>query len=380
MSFFRSAADHLKNFPGYRTNRHLVVFLVDDYGNVRLDSAGARSKMAAVGLNVTSRFDTFDSLETREDREILFETLSSVRDAHGHHAVFTPFAVTRNIDFERMADEGYEVGHFETLPVTFGKLEIIQPAAYEGAWRIWQEGIEKGLLSPQFHGREHLNLKIFNEKLVAKDPSLLVSLKNRSFAGISGTKYSTISYTAAFDFWDFSETREFASIISEGLNDFRQIFGRNAVHFNAPGASCHHVVNQWLKTEGVRYLDTPWINREHQGKGKYKRSLNSTGHRTPEGLIRMIRNVVFEPGDGSGRDWVSFTMRQIDAAFRMRKPAIISSHRVNFCGHIDPANRVNGIGSLRSLLKAIVKRYPDVEFLSSAELGALIENQALQQV
>jgi hypothetical protein len=376
MSFLRSAADHLKNFPGYRTSRHIVVFLVDDYGNVRLDSVKARNKMSLSGLNVSSRFDTFDSLETREDLEILFETLSSVTDTHGHHAVFTPFAVTRNIDFERMAEEGYARGHFEILPVTFDKLESDQPAAYDGSWQMWQEGMEKGLLSPQFHGREHLNLKVFNEKLVAKDPSLFVSLKNRSFAGISGTKYSTISYTAAFDFWDFSETREFQSIISEGLNDFRQIFGRNAEHFNAPGAACNHIVYPWLKAEGVRYLDTPWLHKEHLGKGKYKRSLNSTGHRTPEGLIRMVRNVVFEPGDGSGRDWASFTMRQIDAAFRMSKPAIISSHRVNFCGHIDPANRANGIGNLRSLLKAIVRKYPDVEFLSSEKLGMIIEKQS----
>lgn len=375
MSLLRSAADHLKNFPGYRTNRHIVVFLVDDYGNIRLDSAEARNKMFAAGLNVSSRFDSYDTLETREDLEILFNTLGSVKDNHGRHAVFTPFAVTRNIDFEQMAEEGYTRGHFETLPVTFGKLEATQPAAYEDTWRLWQEGIEKGLLSPQFHGREHLNLKVFNEKLKEKDPYLLVSLKNRSFAGISGTRYKTISFTAAFDFWDFSETREFQSIISEGLNDFRQIFGCNAVHFNAPGASCHHVVNPWLKAEGVRYLDTPWLNREHLGKGKYRRSMNSTSQRTPEGLIRMVRNVVFEPGDGSGRDWTSFTMKQIDAAFRMRKPAIISSHRVNFCGHIDPANRANGIGSLRSLLEAVVKKYPDVEFLSSADLGTIIEKQ-----
>ena len=376
MSFLRTAADHLKNLPGYRTNRHIVVFLVDDYGNVRIDSIGARIKMSEAGLNVSSRFDSFDTLETREDLEILFDTLKSVKDCNGRHAVFTPFAVTRNIDFERMAEEGYAIGQFETLPATFDKLESAQPAAYEGARRLWQQGMEKGLLSPQFHGREHLNLKVFNKKLEQRDPALLVSLQNRSYTGLSNSGFNEISYTAAFDFWDITETREFASIIAEGLNDFRQIFGCNAVHFNAPGASCHHVVNPWLKADGIRYLDTPWLNREHQGRGKYRISLNVTGKKTQEGLIRMVRNVVFEPGDGSGRDWVSFTMKQIEAAFRMHKPAIVSSHRVNFCGHIDPANRASGISSLRSLLKAIVKRYPDVEFLSSAELGAIIEKQA----
>jgi hypothetical protein len=86
----------------------------------------------------------------------------------------------------------------------------------------------------------------------------------------------------------------------------------------------------------------------------------------------MVRNVVFEPTEERGIDWVDFTLKQIENAFRWDKPAIISSHRVNFCGHIDKKNREKGLKSLESLLQEIVKKWPDVEFMSADELGNCI--------
>ena len=65
---------------------------------------------------------------------------------------------------------------------------------------------------------------------------------------------------------------------------------------------------------------------------------------------------------------------QVEAAFRMNKPANISSHRVNFCGHIDPKNRALGLNALSELLHRIVKCWSDVEFISADELGKIITN------
>ena len=45
---------------------------------------------------------------------------------------------------------------------------------------------------------------------------------------------------------------------------------------------------------------------------------------------------------------------------------------MNFCGHIDTENRKTGIHALKNLLKKIVYKWPDVEFMSSEELGDLI--------
>lgn len=364
--------NNLKNLIGQRTFRKIVVFSVDDYGNVRLDSQEARSKMDKASLKVYSRFDAYDSLETREDLEQLYEVLTSVKDKNGRNAVFTLFALSCNIDFEKMANDDYAQYKYELLPVTYQKLAIRDPKAYDGAWALWQEGIEKGIMVPQFHGREHLNLKVFNEKLLKRDNELMINLQNRSYTSISSSGYTNISYTAAFDFEDFNENETYTQIIEEGLNTFEQVYGYRSVHFNPPGGREHPVIHQALLDNGVKYLDTPFVKNEHQGNGKYKKVFNYTGKKNHLGMTYLVRNVVFEPTEDRGFHWVNFTMKQIEAAFRWHRPAIISSHRVNFCGHIDPDNRKIGIAALKELLSKVVKRWPDVEFMAANELGDLI--------
>jgi hypothetical protein len=67
-------------------------------------------------------------------------------------------------------------------------------------------------------------------------------------------------------------------------------------------------------------------------------------------------------------------MKEIEAAFNLNKIAIISSHRVNFCGFISEKNRKNGLEALDTLLKMIKKVFPDVEFVSAEDLVNLMCN------
>lgn len=364
--------NNLKNIQGWKTKRKIVVISVDDYGNVRLDSKEAREKMTRGGLKVYTRFDAFDSLENREDLEALYEVLTSVKDKNNNHAVFTPFALPCNINFEAMAEENYRIYKYENLPDTYKKLSDRNPSAYGGTWDLWKEGIAKGLMKPQFHGREHFNLKVFNEKLKQRDHELITALKNRSYTSISSTGYSTISYTAAFAFDKLIENNDFESIIKDGLNRFEEVYGYRSLHFNPPGGREHPVIHQYLKDCGVRYLDTPLIKKEHQGEGKYKKALNYTGKKNHLGMTYQVRNVVFEPTHERGFDWVNYSLKQIETAFFWNKPAIISSHRVNFCGLIDSKNREIGLSALKELLHKIVKRWPDIEFISADKLGEMI--------
>ncbi len=367
-----AVVSNLKNSIGWKTSKKLIVFSVDDYGNVRLDSEAARARMDAAGMKIYSRFDALDTLETREDLEALYSVLSSVRDQNGNHAVFTPFALPCNIDFEKMEDEGFEQYQYEQLPVTFEKLSILQSDAYQGTWQLWKEGIDKGLMKPQFHGREHLNLRLFSEKLKAKDYELLTALKNRSYTSISDDQYPTISCTAAFDFWDVAEVKEMAPKITDGLNNFKEVFGYASDYFTPPVYQIHHTLFRTLKENGIRYIDLGLVRKEHQGFNRYKTEFNYTGKTTKEGLKIVVRNVVFEPTEDRGIDWVAFALQQIETAFRWNRPAIISSHRVNFCGHIDPKNRTVGLANLKSLLTQINKRWPDAIFISGSELGAML--------
>lgn len=59
--------NHLKNLIGWRTNRKIVVFSIDDYGNVRLNSKKARENLDKAGLKVLSSFNAYNSIETKED-------------------------------------------------------------------------------------------------------------------------------------------------------------------------------------------------------------------------------------------------------------------------------------------------------------------------
>jgi hypothetical protein len=361
-----------KNLIGKRTGRKIVVFSVDDYGNVRLDSKKARNHLDKAGLKIYNRFDAYDTLETRSDLEMLFEVLSSVKDQMGRHALFTTFSVSCNINFERVKKNQYSEYVYELLPETFEKLAALQPVSYKGAWEMFNQGIKEGLVVPQFHGREHLNLNIFNEKLSKQSSDLMTCLECRSYSSLNSKDYSCVSPLAAFDFWEIEENEQYKEIINDGLNAFEKVYGYRAVHFTPPAYSAHPVLYPALKRGGVNFIDTALFNKQHQGKGRHKRSLSYTGKNNRLGQYFMVRNVVFEPTDDRGIDWVGFTLKQIDTAFRWNSPAIISSHRVNFCGHIDEKNRKKGLEALRELLKKITERWPEVEFMAANELGEII--------
>jgi hypothetical protein len=371
----RHIINNLKNIVGWHTSRKLVVFCVDDYGNVRLNSNESKQKLISAGLNLKSRFDNFDALETKEDLELLFETLTSVTDMNGNHAVFSAFSMPTNLDFESIIQAEFNQLHFELLNQTFQKLELSQPKAYKGAWELWNEGIETGLIYPQFHGNVHFNKKVISEKLISKDSELLLNIQNKSLAGITDSGYKTIKWTAAFDFWDISENAEYITDIRQGIKDFEKVFGITPTCFTPPATVVHKSLLPVLHENGIKLLDAKTIGINHKGLGKYCYNYNYTGKSIENDLQIVVRNVMFEPTMNYQTNWINSAVDQISAAFKWGKPAVISSHRVNFAGHIDPKNRKIGIEALRLLLKAINNRWPETEFITVNQLNKIMEEQ-----
>lgn len=99
---------------------------------------------------------------------------------------------------------------------------------------------------------------------------------------------------------------------------------------------------------------------------------NFCGKKSPYGLIYLMRNCFFEPSQNSGN--AAECLNRIKIAFRWHKPATISMHRLNVIGSIDESNRTRNLADLKWLLKEIIRRYPDVEFMTSDELGKLIDS------
>ena len=81
----------------------------------------------------------------------------------------------------------------------------------------------------------------------------------------------------------------------------------------------------------------------------------------------LTRNCRFEPAlyDDSART----VLRQIRKAFDTDRPAVISSHRINFSGALFPERREKTLRELGSLLERVRKEYPDVVFATSSEIA-----------
>jgi hypothetical protein len=365
MRLTQSISRNAKNVLGARTTRRIVAFAVDDYGNVRAGTKQAQAILDREGLRCQSRYDKHDTLESVDDFNALFEVLRQYRDVRGRHPVITALTLTSNIDFEAMLESQFDRYRFEHLPTTYGKCG----ANYQGMMQLWQQGINDSLICPEFHGREHYHVATLLRKLGSGSRDAVLNINNRCYSRII-QEAGKPKWTATYGFEKADELSGHKLDIVDGLQHFSRIFGRRAQVFNTPSGHDHHTLFVDLGAQGIDYIEkSSFVQREHQGDQRYAYRVNYTGKREKNAPPIILRNCVFEPTDPTQSDWLGYTMRQIDAAFFWRKPAIISSHRVNFSGTIDEGNRKLGLASLNQLLSRILAHWPDTEFMSIAELG-----------
>ncbi|EIM77256.1 hypothetical protein A3SI_06704 [Nitritalea halalkaliphila LW7] len=340
-------ANHLKNIKGWKTKRKLVAFAVDDYGNVRLANLRAKKRLEDSGVALIGRFDRLDALDTREDYEMLFDVLDSVKDHKGNPAVFTPYALPCNVDFEKTSEANTYIP--EKLTVTYEKLSA-EDTAFAGAYPLLLKGIASKMIKPQFHGREHLNINVFNAHLRDKNPIVMANLNQHSLVSVPmHPDFPGIRFSYAYAFWKNHENEAHKKNIAEGLKLFEEVYGYSSLTFTPPAQQLASDLYPYIASLGVRGVDKMRQTKRHKGEGVYVSEKNRLGEKGPGNTIAIVRNCVFEPNQRP-IDWVNFTFKQIEAAFFWNKPAIISSHRVNFSGHIDPANRKKGLEDLKNLL------------------------------
>lgn len=360
--------DLVKNLVGFTTKRKLLVISVDDYGNVRIGSQQALQNLEKNGLKKRSIFDQYDALETEEDLLMLFGVLDSVRDINNRPACFTPYALSGNIDFERIIESGYQAYFFESLKETFEKLNEFK------TYELIKEGIRNKVYLPQYHGREHVNVSLFEKLLAEKNKSLMLNIENRSFAMITDEEGKSLPYSIAFHAQDQESLNKQKEIIQHGTKVFQDVYGYSPSNFMPPSATASLELNNSLFANGIRFFDS--YRFRNNPSAFLKKEYIYTGKKvTDSSTSYLVRNVVFEPCHNKKIDAVGTAIQQIKAAFMMGKPAIVSSHRVNFCGRIDEENRTFGLNSLKRLLKEVKKRWPEVEFVSAAELGEIITDK-----
>lgn len=358
----KSIKDYIINFQGFKTKRKLIAFLVDDYGTIRISSSEALNELSQLDHKITAnRFNKFDAIASKEDLEALFEVLESVKDKNGHSAVFTPMTVVANPAFEAIEKDQFKNYHYENFYQT-----LARRTDGEAIKALWEKGISKGIFVPEFHGREHLNVRFWMEFLNKKDKNVQAAFKLQSI-GINPQNNNDKGYMAAFDLKESNHLVDLNKIANDGLAIFEDLFGYRSVLFT-PSALIHHDdMHTKLKEDGIKFIDMARSRTEPTFQGGKKKRFHYLGQTNNLGQKYITRNVMFEPNKDD-KNAVKRALNEIEIAFKYNKPAIVSSHRVNFVGDKSIANRENGLKDLKDLLTAIVKKWPDVEFVAIRDL------------
>lgn len=372
MKLKRILAKNYINLVGWNTKRHLVIIESDDWGSIRMPSRKIYEYLLKEGLEVDkSYFDKYDSLESVEDLTALFDILSSVKDSNGHLAVITPCTIVANPDFDKIEALDKQVYHYELISETYKRY-----FHQDNMMSLWREGIENRIFYPQFHGREHINVRRWMEAINASIEKEQIAFEKRAVISSemrNSTKFYPLNYFAAFDYESEEHQKELNVIIQDGLQQFEKLFGFQSVSFAPCCGICGNELSEELAKQGVDFLQS---GRQFlpQGGGRLKLQNHFWGYRNPWGQLYWRRNCMFEPSRNQSFDWVSQCLAEMKIAFRWGKPAVINSHRVNFIGGIFPENRDKSLKKLKYLLQEILKHWPDVEFLNSEELGNIILN------
>ena len=356
----------ITNSKGWRTNQRIVIIESDDWGGIRMPDKVTRDKFQEQGYHILNNpYCKYDTIANSEDLKKLFEVLNKHQDKDGNHPVFTANTVVANPDFEKIRASNFELYSFKPFTTT---LKEYYPQ--EDVFEVWKEGIEKKIFIPQFHGREHLNVPVWLN-LLGNHNQVISDAFDMSFWGVPSQLYrDSLNIQAGYGSANTDHIEYYKQSIIEGLNLFESIFKFKSKTFIANNYTWSPDLHQTLKDggvvgfQGMKYQKIPV-----EGSNKLELFPAFTGKRNNLGQLYTVRNCFFEPSQmPKSFNNVNKCISDISLAFTFMKPAIIASHRLNFVGVIEPENRDRNLVMLDQLLGIILKKWPDVKFMSSAQL------------
>lgn len=357
------ARSFLVNLWGKSVNEKLIIFESDDWGSVRTTKKEDFNLFHRVAYG--NPYLELDTLASSDDLSELFKVLYSFRDKVGSHPVFTFNTVVGNPDFEEIAERNFDEYIYEPFTDT---LKHYYPE--QNVFSLWEEGMESGLIQPQFHGREHVNVPLWLQSLKGGDSELLRLFQLGSWSTRSGKVFgSEVKLQASLDYAPDIHTVYQKSFVEEGLDLFKKIFGFPALTMIANNYTWSPNIHEYIVMAGVKMMQSmKYQVLPYSGNDRHTLQRRYFGQEV-DGLLFNIRNCFFEPSlYSSGFQNVTNALKQIEMAFRFNRPAVISSHRLNYIGVHDEANRRKNLELLKSLLEGILEKWPGVKFISSDKL------------
>jgi hypothetical protein len=360
----------LLSIPGFHTNRKIVVIESDDWGSIRMPSRDVYEKCLKAGYPVDlNPFERYDSLASETDLSLLFDLLSSFKDKNGKHPVITANCVVANPDFSKIRDCNFEQYHYELITETFKRYPN-----HSRNLDIWLAAKSDGLFFPQYHAREHLNVSRFMNGLQQADVDVLFGFENEMPGSIRKGRVRNGNYfVEATHFSGAKDKQDKLNIYVEGLGVFEKLFGYKSESITPTNYIWSNDYNKPTSDLGVKYIQGVRKMKDPNAIKPiyYSRYL---GKQNCFGQIDLVRNCDFEPSIIKNKNVIDECLAEIQIAFFNNKPAIISSHRINYVGHIDVNNRDANLNYLNQILKLALAKWPDIEFMTSVDLGDLISD------
>ncbi len=355
-------------YRGSKINRKIVVIESDDWGSIRMPSSKVYQKLLNSGIRVDKcHYLRNDTLASVEDFELLFNILIKFKDVNGNHPVITANALVANPDFDKIRESNYQQYFYEPFTETIQRYP-------NHSFELWKQGMAENIFHPQFHGREHLNVPRWMRALQQNSKEMHLAFDCNMF-GISSTisNEKNPSFMAALAADCNEDLLNQKKILEEGLKIFHSSFGYKSKSFIAPNYTWHSSIENTLHQNNVLYLQGATVQKEPDLNGKTRLKFHFLGEENANNQIFLTRNCTFEPSSDRNIKWIASCLNEIKGAFSAKKPAIITCHRVNFIGGIDIENRKKNLNDFSILLTEISNRWPDVEFMTTDQLGDLIK-------
>lgn len=367
--------DNLKSFylnsKGFKSSRRIVVIESDDWGSVRMPSKQAYVKLKDAGINVEKcGYNRYDSLETVEDLEIMYENFQKIKDKNGNNPILTANTIVANPDFEKIRKDNFEKYHFEPFDKSY-----LRHQGNHNTLAMIDNGINAKMYFPQLHGREHIYVDNWMKALKNGDSDTRIAFDNEVY-GLSTTMSLTKrkSFLTALDGDDLNGLEKHQLVLAEAQKIFEGHFGYSSKSFIAANYTWHQKHETFLSEIGIDTIQGGRAQKVPGNSDNYETVKHYMGKINSLGQLYLIRNASFEPSTRKNINWRQKVLGDVKIAFMVGAPVIISTHRVNFMGGIVRQNREDNIKEFCEILAELVAIYPNIEFMNTVELSNYIRS------
>ena len=275
-----------------------------------------------------------------------------------------------NPDFKKIEESNFSQYFYEDVVATYQSIN-----GDNKVFNLIKEGISSGMYVPQLHGREHLHVKSWLEALKQGDNETKFAFDNEVYG--HPTKYfgsTKMSFLSALHSRNNEEQQFMNQSLVESSVLFEKYYGFKSESFIAPRFIWNDSIESELNNIGVKYIQGKIVQQVPYGED-LKTKIHLFGSKNKYKQIYINRNVFFEPTQNQKFPWLKDALNRIDVAFKWGKPAVISMHRLNFMGGLNENNRTNNLILFKELITKVQQKYPDVIFMSTNELGKIINNE-----